>query len=177
MNLEETRSILKVLRMNYPHSFKDYTPQDTQDYLALWTEMFKEEDYNLVKQAVKAIITNETREFAPNIGQVRNKMYELSHPNTMSEQEAWNTVLKAINRSGYYSVEEFNKLPEELQKLVGNAQQLFLWSQTPSDELNTVVASNFMRSYKTRIKAIKEYEMLPSDVKALVSRSEVKMIE
>lgn len=177
MNYEETRKVLTILKANYPATFKSFTRDEAQAYLDLWAEMFKEENAIEVLGAIKAIIKTETREFAPNIGQVRNKMYELSHPNTMSEQEAWNTVLKAINRSGYYSVEEFNKLPEELQKLVGNAQQLFLWSQTPSDELNTVVASNFMRSYKTRIKAIKEYEMLPSDVKALVSRSEVKMIE
>jgi hypothetical protein len=34
-----------------------------------------------------------------------------------------------------------------------------------TDSFDTVVGSNFMRSYKVKAKQIKEYETLPNDVK------------
>lgn len=165
MNIEETKTILKVLRANYPHSFKDFTQEDTKDYLMLWQDFFKDDDYGLVKAAVKSIIAGDTREFAPNIGQVKDKMYSLVNRDEMTEQEAWLEIKKAISRSGWYAQEEYDRLPPLLQRLVGSADQLHDWSQMDSDELNTIVASNFMRSYKAKSKSAKEYQMLPNEVK------------
>lgn len=176
MTLDETRMILSVLRLNYPSTFKNMSKQDSINYLNLWHEMFKNDDYNLVKAAILAIIKTDDREFAPNIAQVTNKMYELTHPDEISRQEAWNLVKKALSRSIYHSVEEYQKLPPMLQKLVGSAQQLFEWAQMDSSTLDSVVASNFMKAYETRFKSYKEFDLLPNDVKQLISIN-IKQIE
>ena len=37
------------------------------------------------------------------------------------------------------------------------------------DSVQSVVASNFMRSYKAKVASNKEYQALPNDVKQLIS--------
>lgn len=173
MNLNETRQILTVLKANYPQSFKGWTREQSQDYLSLWAEAFQDEDVHLVINAVKTIIYSDTREFAPNIGQVKNMIYKLTSENEMSEQEAWGYVKKALRNSGYHAKEEFDKLPPIVQRLVGEPRQLYDWCMMSTDEVDTVVASNFMRSYKARSKHEKEYLAIPTSVKQALGLEEI----
>lgn len=119
MNIEETRSILRVLRLNYPHSFKDLTPEDTEEYLNLWQSFFKDDDYTLVKMAVKSIIASDTREFAPNIGQVKNKMFELQPVKQIDVGSAWDKVLRSARCDRQLAKDEFKKLPIVVQQALG----------------------------------------------------------
>ena len=93
----------------------------------------------------------------------------------MTEYEAWNTVKKAIGNGYYGCVEEFGKLPEILRRLVGSPNQLRDWATMESEALNTVVASNFMRSYRVRAEREREYLLLPSDVKAFMAELSGKL--
>ena len=46
------------------------------------------------------------------------------------------------------------------------------------DNFDTVIGSNFMRSYKVKDKSEKEYQALPSDIQSLISGvSDKLMIE
>lgn len=169
MRFEEVKNILTILRINYPHSFKDLSKEDGEAYLNLWAEAFKEDDTELVASAVKSIIYGDKREFAPNIGQVKNRMAELLNTgNEISEQEAWNMVYKAVCRSIHDSEKEFAKLPATVQRVVGSPNMLKEWAMSNTDEVNTVIASNFMRSYKARAKAEKEEMLLPNEIKTMI---------
>ena len=165
MNYEETRKILTVLKTNYPQSFKNWTREQSEMFLDLWCEAFSDEPVQIVVAAVKSIIYGDTREFAPNIGQVKDKIYTLTHEADLTEQDAWNLVKKALRNSGYHAREEFDKLPPIVQNLVGDPRQLYEWSMTNSDQVNTVIASNFMRSYKARAKHEKEMMAIPGEIK------------
>lgn len=175
MTLEETRSVLKVLRINYPHSFKDLSQQDTKDYLSLWAEMFKHDDYRLVKLAVLSIINGDKREFAPNVGQVKDMMYRLSSKKEIDADEAWEMVYKATCRGIYHADEEFAKLPAEVQAGVGSPSQLREWAQMDSAVFQSVIASNFKRSYCGRVEAMKEYNKLPNEAKKMIGELTGKM--
>ena len=74
-------------------------------------------------------------------------------------------VYKAICNSAYNSVEEFNKLPIEIQRAIGSADMLKSWSQLDIEQVQTVIQSNVMRSYKVASKQKKEYDVLPENVK------------
>lgn len=176
MTLDQVQDLLKIIRLNYPQSFTKFTKEQSEAYLAMWCEAFKDDPVDLVVAAVKAIIYSDAREFAPNIGQIKQKMQSISSPNELTEQEAWNIVKKAIGRSGWYAKEEFEALPPTLQRLVGSPEQLHDWSQTDSDDLNTVVASNFMRSYRARSSQEKEFQMLPNEIKTMIGTISTKMI-
>lgn len=165
MTIEETKQILTILKINYPASFKGWDGEQSRMFLKLWAEAFKDEPVELVAGAVKSIVYGDTREFAPNIGQVKEKIHKLTAKDEMTEIEAWGTVKAALRNSGYHAAEEFEKLPPVVKSLVGSPRQLFEWSMMDTSEIDTVVASNFQRSYKVRAKHEKEMQAIPLEVK------------
>ena len=168
MTREDTIKILSVLRGAYPAFYRDITKQEAESTIALWESMFEEEPYELVGAAVKAFISGDGKGFPPAIGQIKERIRQITQPEEMTEQEAWAIVSKAVQRSTYGSVEEFAKLPPEIQAVVHDPGQLRQWAIGPAEDLETVVASNFMRSFRAKQKAIKEYIALPTSVKQLM---------
>lgn len=168
MQYEETRKILTILKTNYPQSFKDWNKEQSQMFLDMWAEAFKDDQVQLVVSAVKSIIYTDTREFAPNIAQVKEAMYKLQNQNEMTEQEAFALVRQACSNANYHAKEEFDKLPKVVQSIVGSPSQLRDWALMDSDTFNSVVSSNFMRSYKVRAKNEREFNKLPNEIKLMI---------
>ena len=80
----------------------------------------------------------------------------------------WSEKVKnAIRNSLYNAKEEYYKLPENIQRLVGSPSTLREWAMLDISELDTVVQSNFMRSYKARQEHEKEYLALPKSVREI----------
>ena len=171
MTREETKSILSVLRAGYPNFYKDLNKADADQIIDLWATMFVDEPVKVVIEAVKTLMV--TAKFPPTIADVKEKIYLVTHPQAMTEAEAWNIVKKAI---GYYNAQEhFEALPPILQKLVGSPNQLREWGMMDMDEVNTIVASNFMRSYKARVQHEKETAMLPESTRAMIQGLSAKL--
>lgn len=168
MTREDTIKILSVLRGAYPAFYRDTTKQEAEATIALWQSMFNEEPCALVGAAVKAFISCDSKGFPPAIGQIKERIRQITTPEEMTEQEAWSYVSKALRNSTYGSVEEFAKLPPEVQAVVHDPGQLKQWAMADTDELETVIASNFMRSFRAKEKARKEYLALPTEVKQLM---------
>ena len=175
MTKEETKQILQILRLNYPNSFKNLSDKDTYDFLDLWVQAFHEDDVKIVVMAVKSIIYTDTREFYPNIAQVKKEMYKITHHDTLNEYEAWTYVLNALKESRWSSKEEFEKLPLEVQKAVGSPSNLEEWAWIDNvDTLNGVIASNFYKSYrKTKDDDFKLFA-LPNNIKQVLKLEEKK---
>lgn len=168
MNREDTIKILSVLRGAYPAFYRDITKQEAESTIALWTSMFDEEPYALVAAAVKAFIAGDGKGFPPSIGQIKERIRQITQPEEMTEQEAWALVSKALRNSLYGSADEFAALPAQVQAVVHDPGQLKQWAMAAADEVETVIASNFMRSFRARQKASREYMALPSEVKRLM---------
>ena len=168
MTREDTIKIRSVLRGAYPAFYRDITKQEAESTIALWESMFDEEPYELVAAAVKAFISGDAKGFPPAIGQIKERIRQITQPEDMTEQEAWSYVSKALRNSTYGSVEEFAKLPPEIQAVVHDPGQLRQWALSEADEVETVIASNFMRSFRAKQKTTKEYLALPTSVKQLM---------
>jgi hypothetical protein len=168
MTREDTIKILSVLRGAYPAFYRDITKQEAESTIALWESMFDEEPYELVGAAVKAFISGDGKGFPPAIGQIKERIRQITQPEEMTEQEAWSLVSKALRNSTYGSEEEFAKLPPEVQAVVHDPSQLRQWAMSPADDVETVIASNFMRSFRAKQKVNKEYMALPTSVKQLM---------
>jgi hypothetical protein len=117
---------------------------------------------------VKAFISGDGKGFPPAIGQIKERIRLITQPEEMTEQEAWTFVSKALRNSIYGSEEEFAKLPPEVRAVVHDPGQLRQWARSPDDTVQTVIASNFMRSFRAKQKATKEYMALPTEVKRLM---------
>lgn len=169
MTREETAQILRIVKAEWRHDFKSMTRDEMIDRLNLWAEMFRDDDARLVGAAVKALIVAGNREFAPGVGQIKEQMAKLlPGREEHTEAEAWARIRKAIRNSGYEAREEYDRLPPILKKLVGSPSQLREWAVMDSEELNTVVASNIQRAYRTMQQRENEQAKLPNDVKAML---------
>ena len=168
MNQTETLKIMAVLRGAYPAFYRDMSRKEAESVVALWAEMFAEDDVAIVAAAVKALIATDEKGFPPHIGAVKARVRQLTQPAGMTPQEAWNLVAKAIRNSAYESREEYDRLPKEIQRLVGSPNQLRDWALMDSDTVHSVVASNFQRSFAVRQKSYNDFNALPRDVQAMI---------
>lgn len=169
MDRSETIKIMAVLKAAYPNYYRGMDRNELDGVVNLWQSMFDEEPYPLVGAAVKAHISTDTKGFPPVIGQIKEAVRKLTQPEEMTELEAWEQVRRALSRSAYNSAEEFAALPESLRRIVGSPAVLREWSQLPVDEVQTVVASNFQRSYRARASHERERAALPGEVKRLMA--------
>lgn len=169
MTRDDVIKIMSVLRGAYPHFYRDISKQEAYDTINLWTDMFSNDDASIVASAVKSLIDGDDKGFPPTIGQVKSKMRLLVGSDELTEVEAWNLVSKAVKNGLYGAVEEFEKLPPAVKRIVGSPSQLRDWASMDSDTLQSVVASNFQRSYKVVATREKEIAALPDDVKKLIN--------
>lgn len=167
MTRTETIAILKILKLTYPTVYKDYTKEQGNELIGLWQMMFSEEPAQLVTEAVKSVIV--TSEYPPTIAHVKNQIKIITggDRNYPTEEEAWNKVHRALSNSYYNSVSEFEKLDPDIRRLIGSHTVLREYSQMEVSTLNTVVKSNFIKSYRSIISEKKKYDKLPSSAKKL----------
>lgn len=168
MNRADTIKMMSILRAAYPTYYRDMTRDDISGIVDLWQSMFAEDPAEVVASAVKAHIASDTKGFPPHIGAIKEAIRKVKTTDEMTEMEAWTRVQKAICNGYYNSKDEFEKLPETLQRLVGSANQLREWAMMDVETVNSVVASNFQRSYKARAASEREYQKLPGDVKQIM---------
>ena len=168
MNLAQTKLVLGTLYAAFPAFYKDMKPQATNGISKLWQEMFADDPYELVAAAVKALIATKVEGYPPTIGAVKEQIVKLTVSKGITEQQAWALVSKACE-NGYYNYQkEYDKLPPEVQRAVGRPEQLKEWSTMPVDTVQSVVASNFMRSFRASQTRQKELAMMPEDVKSIL---------
>ena len=166
MDREETKKIIRVICASYPN----YKPADISETIDVWANMLSEYSYEHIAVALKSYIATDTSGFAPSVGKLIQKANFLVGNGELNELEAWTLVSKAL-RNGYYGAEEeFSKLPPLVQKAVGSPAQLRMWATTDMKSIETVVSSNFIRTYKAEVKREEELARLPQDVKAIMQK-------
>lgn len=163
MNYNEALQILSVVCEVYPKYADGRNLETTAD---LWQKIFSSDSYKEVEAALFAFISTDEKGFPPAPGAVRAMLNKLRMPEgETTEAEAWGMVQKATRNSIYNADKEFAALPEEIQRCVGSPATLREWAIMDSETLNTVVASNFMRSYRARAVQVREMQKLPPAVR------------
>lgn len=169
MTRDETLKILSVLKAAFPHSYKDMTKRDATAMVDLWTMAFAGDPYEAVNAAVVALIVTRTTGFSPTIGEIKEKLAAPKAAQELSEQSAWALVSKACGNGLYGYRKEYDKLPPEVQRAVGAPEQLKAWAAMDAETVQSVVASNFMRNYRTQQARAKEVEALPPAVREMLT--------
>ena len=99
-----------------------YNKEFTQDQATVWYDFFKEEDYEIFRQAVKRIIPQ--KQFMPSIAELKNEIAMLKTPVLqLNAEEEWDKVLKAVRRYGSYreseAMESLNAYTRNILRQVG----------------------------------------------------------
>ena len=168
MTKSESAKLISIMQANYPDSIKNMTDEAIMVLIELWAKVFDNDSFESVSAAVMAHMATDTNRFMPPVGVIKNMLVKLQSPVEMTEGEAWGYVSKALRNSIYNADREFEKLPESVQRVVGSPNQLREWAAVDLSELQTVIASNFQRSFRARVASDKEYKALPDNVKAMI---------
>lgn len=175
MTRDETTVIMAAISAAYPRLYASQEDADIDAAISLWTEMFADDAPEVVAAAVKSFIANDEKGFPPVIGQIKAHVVKIIGGTEKSELEAWGEVKKALSNSGYHAAEEFAKLDPVIQRIVGSPSQLREWAMADIDVVDSVIASNFQRSYRASAKQHREYLALPSQVKDFIKAASESM--
>ena len=168
MTEKETVQILATLQTAYPGFYRNMAPQQLADARQLWLYHFDSHEYQTVWAAVNRLIATRTETWPPTIGEVNQAIFEMQNPDVLSPMEAWYLVRKAIPHCGYYSMREYEKLPEQVKRAV-KPEQMREWAL--DEHFNEGVASsNFMKNYREMQNREKQDRMIPENVRQLISQ-------
>lgn len=166
MTEEQVGKLLMTIQAYYPN----YNPPDKKITLNAWYIMLAEYSEELVLQALRACIATNTSGFAPDVGQIMSKIQTISQPQELDGMAAWGLVSKALRNGTYGAVEEFNKLPPLVRQAVGMPDNLKNWATSDYQTIETVIQSNFLRTYETVVKRVNEINRMPDDIKSLIKK-------
>lgn len=168
MNQRETLKIMAVIRAAYPYYYNNQSQEDLKTAVRLWQGLFEEHRYELVSAAVKAFIAGDKKGFPPTVGMIMDKLRLLTQRDEPTEMEAWSLVHKAVKNAAWYAEEEFDALPPDIRQIVASPASLREWAMMDSGTFQSVVQSNFMRSYRARRARAQEVNCLPKAVQKLI---------
>ena len=166
MTRDDAKEIIFMLMAAYPN----WHPMDLRLTVNVWASTLEPYELELAKQATSAYIAMDTKGFAPSPGQLVALIHTADDYAYPAEMEAWAMVRKAIGDGNYHSKERFGELPEIVQRAVGSSGQIAQWAITDIESVETVVQSNFLRSYRAIVERDKSYRKLPQGMKAIVDK-------
>lgn len=176
MTITETAMLMNILSTAYPRFYKEQTDAERKEAIKIWHDFFKDEDSKIVAAALKALIACDEEGYPPNIGKLKARIRQITQPPQMTEMEVWALVAHAASRGMYHSKEEFEKFPPIVKRIVGSPNQLVEWGQIDSNQFQTVIQSNFMRSYRALAQHEQMQQALPDDIKRFLYDLNQKMI-
>ena len=145
---------MALINAHIPQQFAGLTKDTKNDMLKLWEAKFKEYEYREVENAINRYIDSDTKGFIPTIGLIKSMMYKIANPNEKTELEAWNIIYACLSK--YDLKAEFEKLDKVSRRILGTYGTLHQWSMMDIDTVQSVIASNFQRSYRSMAAAEKE---------------------
>lgn len=173
MTRDEMKKILMLMEM----TFNSCHFENKKDAVDAWLFALDGYTFEQVSWALKIYTQTSGSAYAPSPAQL---IATLRKPSEMSQMDfitAWRFIRKAISRSLYYSEEEFEKLPEEAQKAIGDPSQLREWAQLPSETIDSVTRSKVESQFNAMQKRNAEMAAMPEEVRELIEKSTPKLPE
>lgn len=118
MSEQETLKILTVLRAAYPMFYRGLKDGDAKAVVNLWQIQFAEDSYKDVSLAVHTLISTRTDTFPPVIGEIKEVLRSITHPEEIPSGDAWDMVMKCIKRGTVHAAEDWAKLPADVRVAV-----------------------------------------------------------
>ena len=164
MKREETKQLLQILNTAYPSTYRNMTDEDKRQTLALYYELFKDTPTELVVYALKNYI--KANEYPPTPAGLQKQIDRLQDNTTPAE--LWTLLDKAISRSAYHYVDEFNKLPKVIQVWLGDPTTLHNLSQQKIEDVQNATRGQFLKSIGAVQDRQKAKDSMPDNVKQLL---------
>ena len=164
MTRDEVKKILIVIE----NTFSTFKVENKTQTINVWESFLKDYTYEAVNIALSIYISTSGSAFAPSISQLIGMMRKPQELSTPNEVDVWREVRKAIRNGNYGAETEFKKLSDTAKRMVGEPAQLREWAQLPSEDIDTIIQSNFKKRFETMQKRQNEIEAMPESVKKLI---------
>lgn len=98
--------------------YRDLKDGDIKAVANLWKIQFAEDSYKDVSLAVHTLISTRTDTFPPVIGEIKEVLRSITHPEEIPSGDAWDMVMKCIKRGTVHAAEDWSNLPEDVRAAV-----------------------------------------------------------
>lgn len=191
MTTENVKSILALLMANYSNSFKNVEKKDMELIIKTWETQFKSYTLDEVFNAIMSIMANDTSNFAPSIGRVKDELNKKFKESVMSSEEAWSIVLNKASCNPIKARTNFEALPGNIKKAVkhpkfleslGNAniQNQGTFKKDFVKNYNEIIKNDYQEMNAnsiTRLEFCKRNAIPGETIKALNGVADLKQIE
>jgi hypothetical protein len=168
MNGRETLRLLEKIWELYPTIGSD---RDITKTAKAWQEMFADDPYEDVSAAFVAYACQDERGYAPHVGALKELVWQKNHK-PIPEAEAWAMVKQSLSGPADGACQRFCKLPDVIQRCVGDPATLRKWANVEEGELETVIGSTFKRAYRESLRQAKAIDKLPEHFKPMFRTDE-----
>lgn len=165
----------------YPNDFKhtsgntDEAKRTRNAVTNIWVKQFENNTYEEVSNAIHVHIANDAYGKAPTIGKIKSYLQKTQNVH-MTAIEAWNILSNAVCHSSNME-EAYKKLPKEIQACV-TPEQMYTWAfETDARTFETVISSNFQRSFLAKQEYTSQMENIPDAVKISLKNEKVKKLD
>ena len=86
--------------------YRGLTDGDAKAVVTLWKIQFAEDSYKDVSLAVHTLISTRTDTFPPVIGEIKEVLRSITHPEEIPSGDAWDMVMKCIKRGTVHAAED-----------------------------------------------------------------------
>ena len=151
------KQALAKLKYTYPSSFKDYTQEDVQFMVKMWSNDFKNDDPKAFETAVERLRLKS--KYCPSIAEIKQEIALISNPTLqLKADEEWEKVRNAIRRYGYYQGNEAMKV---LNPVTANVvRMLGGWENICQSTNGDWLRKNFIELFETKKGNYEEVAML-----------------
>ena len=154
----------------YPRYYSAMNNEQMELQIKVWTDLFSEYSVEAVMSGVRTFATTDASGFPPVPGQIIENMYRVAHLTDDSAIKAWNLIRRAINMPRDQYGLAYDALPADIQEALGTRDMaistLSSWGLVPIENFETVVQSNFLRSYEAVRRGKTKEMMMPRGVAA-----------
>ncbi len=167
MTRSDVSKILAVMEATYP-TFKI---NDMVSTINAWHWALQDYSYESIDTALKIYIKTDSSNFAPSVSKLISLIDVTEQYGLPTEAEAWAMVRKGIESLDWADpAKTYDSLPEVIQIAVVNPANLREWACMDTSEVETVISSNFMRTYRTAVKRYLDIKKMPEPVKLRIEK-------
>ena len=137
--------------------------------VAIWADMFSEDDAGLVALAVKEHIS--TSKWPPSIAEIREIMTRIAHPDIIPPDEAWEVVSKYLDTEGEYNHGDiYRALPRTIAEAVDSIGYGQLYAMHVAYARGHAAKAGldrvaFMQAYEDKVERQRRKAMLPGSLR------------
>ncbi len=138
MTREETKELLMTIKLYHENFLKTDNEMQVRAKINAWHRQLKNVDYTSVSNALDIFVQTNTSGYAPNIAQLLQIIREEQYQGGLTDFDVWNKIHSAMKSYPEDAKAEYDKLPEELQRIT-TPYLLMNWARIDNNyDLNQV---------------------------------------